>query len=135
MNKIFTCIAIASTILLLGACNDESTDSNKASYENQENDERTTAASEEKPKEKPIEAVDNETLSKKYLQNEAVIGARIDERNGMLQGKIMFNDSIDKKEAIEVGKQFSEELEKLNKEKQYKVDIVQSAQLLETIKN
>jgi len=53
----------------------------------------------------------------------------------MLQGKIMFNDSIDKKEAIEVGKQFSEELEKLNKEKQYKVDIVQSAHILETIKN
>ena len=135
MNKIYIFIAIASSILLLGACNDETADSKKTSYENQENKEATTEASEDKPKEKPIEAVDNETLSKKYLQNEAVIGARIDERNGMLQGKIMFNDSIDKKEAIEVGKQFSEELEKLNKDKQYKVDIVQSAQILDTIKN
>lgn len=131
--KIFSMIFTVS--LLLIGCSEETTDSQNSTEQPKENIEETAEVSEDKPEEEPIEAVDNETLSKKYLQNEAVIGARIDERNGMLQSKIMFNDSIDKDEAIEVGKQFTEELEKLNKDKQYKVDIVQSAKILETIKN
>lgn len=124
--KKYAWILGASTILLLGACaEEEAIPDTPTEQEAQQADDisENTAGVE------PVE----QDISTKYSEMEEVAGARVGDRDGMIEARIMFTDSPTEEEAMAITEEFAKELKEQYADQAVTVTAVQSGKTLTTL--
>lgn len=116
----------ASTILLLGACAEEEvapdTPTEQEAQQADDISENTAGV-------EPVE----QDISTKYSEMEEVAGARVGDRDGMIEARIMFTDSPTEDEAVAIAEEFAKELKEQYADQAVTVTAVQSGKTLTTL--
>lgn len=124
--KKYAWILGASTILLLGACAEEEvapdTPTEQEAQQADDISENTAGV-------EPVE----QDISTKYSEMEEVAGARVGDRDGMIEARIMFTDSPTEEEAVAIAEEFAQELKEQYVDQAVTVTAVQSGKTLTTL--
>lgn len=124
--KKYAWILGASTILLLGACAEEEvapdTPTEQEAQQADDISENTAGV-------EPVE----QDISTKYSEMEEVAGARVGDRDGMIEARIMFTDSPTEEEAVAIAEEFAKELKEQYADQAVTVTAVQSGKTLTTL--
>ena len=124
--KKYAWILGASTILLLGACAEEEvvpdTPTEQEAQQADDISENTAGV-------EPVE----QDISTKYSEMEEVAGARVGDRDGMIEARIMFTDSPTEEEAMAIAEEFAKELKEQYADQAVTVTAVQSGKTLTTL--
>lgn len=124
--KKYAWILGASTILLLGACAEEEvapdTPTEQEAQQADDISENTAGV-------EPLE----QDISTKYSEMEEVAGARVGDRDGMIEARIMFTDSPTEDEAVAIAEEFAKELKEQYADQAVTVTAVQSGKTLTTL--
>lgn len=124
--KKYAWILGASTILLLGACAEEEvapdTPTEQEAQQADDISENTAGV-------EPVE----QDISTKYSEMEEVAGARVGDRDGMIEARIMFTDSPTEDEAVTIAEEFAKELKEQYADQAVTVTAVQSGKTLTTL--
>ncbi|MFC4354184.1 hypothetical protein ACFO0S_03745 [Chryseomicrobium palamuruense] len=124
--KKYAWILGASTILLLGACGDEDVaPDTPTEQEAQQADDISDNA----PGVEPVE----QDISTKYSEMDEVAGARVGDRDGVIEARIMFTDTPSEDEAKAIAEEFAKELKEQYTDQPVTVTAVQSGKTLSTL--
>lgn len=103
MKKLLTTLGFTS-ILLLAACGDDEAQTDTPTNE------EANLADNLKDNQPGVEAVEQD-ISTTYTDMEEVAGARVGDRDGVIEARIMFTAAPSEKEAIEIAEQFFADLQ------------------------
>lgn len=127
MKKIIATIGISS-VLLLTACGDEETQTDTPTEEEAQLADNLT------DNQPGVESVEQD-ISTTYSEMEEVAGARVGDRDGVIEARIMFTSEPSEEQALEITEQFFADLQAEYAEQVVTVTAVQQGKTLTTLES
>lgn len=118
----------ASSLLLLGACGDEE-EAAPDTPTQEEAEQADDISNNNEPGVTPVE----QDITSKYLEMDEVAGARVGDRDGAIEARIMLAGTLSEEEAIALGEEFAAELKEEYADQSVMVEIVQAGKKLKVI--